>query len=86
MEPTPEAQEAFVRHVDARMRKTVWSQGGCKSWYIDATGRNSTLWPGFTFTFRHRVEHFEPGEYIAISRRALPAVTASTHSKEWVHA
>jgi len=28
------------------MRGAVWTAGGCDSWYLDATGRNSTLWPG----------------------------------------
>jgi hypothetical protein len=54
------------------MRGTVWTQGGCASWYIDATGRNSTLWPGATFTFRRRVAYFEPSEY-----RAIPQVRRS---------
>lgn len=72
VEPTPEAQAAFVQHVDTRMSGTVWAQGGCASWYIDATGRNSTLWPGATFTFRRRVAHFEPTEY-----RAIPRITGA---------
>lgn len=76
VEPTPEAQAEFIRDVDTRMSGTVWTQGGCASWYLDGTGRNSTLWPGFTFTFRQRVERFEPSEYIAITRRARPTVTA----------
>ena len=79
VEPTPEAQADFIQQVDTRMASTVWMQGGCVSWYQDATGRVSTLWPGFTFTFRRRVERFEPSEYVAIfphgHRRpaALPA-------------
>jgi len=34
------------------MQRTIWTTGGCASWYLDAHGRNTTLWPGFTFTFR----------------------------------
>src|SRR5262249_29593278 len=33
LEPRPEAQAAFLTHVDTRMRTTVWSTGGCSSWY-----------------------------------------------------
>ncbi|ASW55002.1 NAD(P)/FAD-dependent oxidoreductase [Plantactinospora sp. KBS50] len=51
VEPTPAAQDAFVAAVDRRMRHTVWTSGGCRSWYLDATGRNSTLWPGYTWTY-----------------------------------
>ena len=53
--PTPAAQTAFVREVDRRMRGSVWTAGGCRSWYLDRTGRNSTLWPGFTLPFRRRL-------------------------------
>jgi hypothetical protein len=67
VEPRPEVQADFVREVDERMRTTVWARGGCSSWYIDATGRNSTLWPGYTFSFRRRVASFEPPDYVAIA-------------------
>lgn len=63
VEPKPEAQAAFVADVDRRMEKTVWLKGGCRSWYLDSTGRNSTLWPGTPRQFRRRVAHFDPGEY-----------------------
>jgi cation diffusion facilitator CzcD-associated flavoprotein CzcO len=68
VEPRPEAQAAFVAEVDRKMEGTVWTAGRCASWYIDAKGRNSTLWPGFTFTFRRRVERFEPAEYLLTGR------------------
>lgn len=63
VEPRPEAQDAFVREVDVAMTNTVWTTGGCRSWYLDETGRNSTLWPGSVGSFRRRVEPFRPQEY-----------------------
>jgi cation diffusion facilitator CzcD-associated flavoprotein CzcO len=63
VEPRPEAQAAFVAAVDRRMARTVWITGGCRSWYLDETGRNSTLWPGSVGAFRRRVEPFRPEEY-----------------------
>jgi hypothetical protein len=24
---------------------------GCRSWYLDRNGRNTTLWPGFSFGY-----------------------------------
>ena len=63
VEPTPEAVERYTAEVDAKMRGTVWSQGGCSSWYLDAAGRNSALWPGFTFAYRRRSRRFRPGAY-----------------------
>lgn len=45
------AQERFVDGVARRMKRTVWSSG-CDSWYLDPeSGKNFTLWPGFTFEY-----------------------------------
>ncbi len=63
MEPTERAQRRWTELVDARMAGTVWAQGGCVSWYLDATGRNSTLWPGYATGFRLRLGRFRPGDY-----------------------
>src|SRR5690606_2526148 len=41
---------SFNGTVQARLKATVWQ--GCKSWYVDANGHNSTNWPGFTFGYR----------------------------------
>ncbi len=64
VEPRAEAQEAFVTNLDRKMEGTVWTAGGCASWYLDRRGNNSALWPGFTFTFKRRVEAFRPSEYV----------------------
>jgi cation diffusion facilitator CzcD-associated flavoprotein CzcO len=69
MEPTPRAQEAFVASVDRRMKGTVWTSGGCRSWYLDATGRNSTLWPGYTWSYWLRTRRFDPGAYRPVPLR-----------------
>lgn len=63
IEPTAEAQAAFIAQVDARMQGTVWLKGGCHSWYLDQTGRNSTLWPGSAIGYRRRSGRFDPTEY-----------------------
>jgi hypothetical protein len=39
--------------IDARSADTVWTTGGCESWYVDArTGRLTLLWPGFAHEFQ----------------------------------
>jgi cation diffusion facilitator CzcD-associated flavoprotein CzcO len=70
VEPRASAQAAFVAEVDRMMKGTVWTSGGCSSWYLDARGRNSAIWPGFTFTFKRRVERFDPSEYAVMARRS----------------
>ena len=65
VEIRPEIQEAFNTEMQKRMQGTVWTSG-CKSWYLDANGHNTTLWPGFTFEYRHRTRHFDPQHYALI--------------------
>jgi cation diffusion facilitator CzcD-associated flavoprotein CzcO len=57
-----EVVERFNAAIDRRMKDTVWTTG-CKSWYLDDTGRNGTLWPDWTFMFRRRAERFDSAEY-----------------------
>jgi cation diffusion facilitator CzcD-associated flavoprotein CzcO len=64
LEPRPGAQAAYVADVRKRMQGTVWTAGGCASWYLDRTGHNSTLWPDFSWRFRRRVSRLRPDEYL----------------------
>jgi cation diffusion facilitator CzcD-associated flavoprotein CzcO len=57
------AQARYNERVQHAMRGTVWTAGGCASWYIDRHGRNTTLWPGFTFKFRELTKSFDREHY-----------------------
>ncbi len=72
-EVRPDAQAAYNREIDARMPGTVWSAGGCRSWYLDRTGRNSTLWPGFSYPFRRLTRRFDADRYALRPRRPAAA-------------
>ncbi len=63
LQPRLAAQHAFASEVDRKMRGTVWTAGGCASWYLDATGRNSTLWPRSISAFRRRAARFVVDDY-----------------------
>ncbi|MCD2179319.1 alpha/beta hydrolase fold domain-containing protein [Rhizobium sp. C1] len=41
-----EKQDARIQ---MRLAQTVWN--GCKSWYVNEQGRNTTNWPGFTLSY-----------------------------------
>jgi len=44
-----------------KLARTVWNTGGCSSWYLHpASGRNATLWPGFTLDYRRTLRRFRP--------------------------
>jgi cation diffusion facilitator CzcD-associated flavoprotein CzcO len=62
IEPTAAAQRRHTARVDRAMAGTVWTSG-CASWYLDATGRNSTVWPGYATSFRMRLARFRPDDY-----------------------
>jgi hypothetical protein len=72
VEPRAEAQRAWNHEIQRRSQGTVWLTGGCKSWYIDRNGRNSTLWPDHTFRFFSALRKFDPTEYVTVPA-ALPA-------------
>jgi cation diffusion facilitator CzcD-associated flavoprotein CzcO len=71
LDTRPEAQAAFNATVQKRLRGTVWNEGGCSSWYLDAHGRNTTLWPGTSWSFRRATRRFDPAEHVM--RPPLPA-------------
>ncbi len=63
IEVRPEVQETFRDEIDAELAGSVWNSGGCSSYYLDASGRNSTIWPGFTWRYRQRTRHFDVAHY-----------------------
>ncbi|MDM4762172.1 NAD(P)/FAD-dependent oxidoreductase [Galbitalea sp. SE-J8] len=45
-------EDAWTAEIDHRSAGTVWTTGGCESWYVDRrTGRLTLLWPGFAHEF-----------------------------------
>ncbi len=64
VEPSSAAQIAYVSWIDRRLSTTVWNRGGCRSWYLDHTGRNSTLWPDGIGAFRRRVSVPQLADYV----------------------
>lgn len=64
IEPTEEAFDSWNAALQRRMGPTVWNTGGCSSWYLDEEGRNTTLWPSFTFLFRHLLHTFDVEKYV----------------------
>lgn len=63
LEVRREAVARWDAAVQAASEGTVWSSGGCRSWYLDATGRNAALWPWGTRRFEAATRRFDPGAY-----------------------
>jgi hypothetical protein len=65
----PDAQARYNQRLHARLARTVWASG-CSSWYRTRSGKNTTLWPGFTFEFRRRTRRFDEESYELIAEGA----------------
>jgi cation diffusion facilitator CzcD-associated flavoprotein CzcO len=77
VEPRAEVQATYNEEMRRRMQGTVWTSG-CASWYLDAGGMNSTLWPGFTWEYRWRTRHFDHANYLLTAgKTSREAVTMS---------
>ena len=73
-----EVEDDFNREIEDRMEGTVWTTGGCGSWYLDANGKNSTLWPGFSFELRWRTRKFDVAAYTTQSESSATAVARAS--------
>ncbi len=56
-------QAAYNEGLQGRLAGTVWDTGGCRSWYLDANGRDSVMWPDFTFRYRGLTRHLDPADF-----------------------
>jgi cation diffusion facilitator CzcD-associated flavoprotein CzcO len=70
LEVRPDAQATYNAEIQRRMRGTVWTSGGCASWYLDANGRVSALWPTYTWPFRRRTRRLDPAHHLLRPARA----------------
>jgi cation diffusion facilitator CzcD-associated flavoprotein CzcO len=57
-----EVQARYNDGLQEQLAGSVWASG-CSSWYLDASGKNRTLWPGFTFKFREATGEFSADDY-----------------------
>jgi cation diffusion facilitator CzcD-associated flavoprotein CzcO len=63
VEAKSSVQQAYNAEIQRKLVGTVWDVGGCQSWYLDKRGRNTTLWPTFTFTFINQLRTADLDEY-----------------------
>jgi cation diffusion facilitator CzcD-associated flavoprotein CzcO len=62
MDVKPEVQKAYNDDIQEKLKRTVWATG-CRSWYIAANGRNTTVWPGLTYTFWFKTKHIKASAF-----------------------
>lgn len=62
MQVREEVEHAYNERLQNAFRGTVW-MSGCRSWYLSKRGRNTALWPGFTFAFRRLTRRVKADDY-----------------------
>jgi cyclohexanone monooxygenase len=68
VEVRADKQREYNEKLQKHMRQTIWTTGGCSSWYLDKHGNNTTLWPSFTFVFRQLTRTFDLAAYRTTAR------------------
>jgi cation diffusion facilitator CzcD-associated flavoprotein CzcO len=82
IEVLSEVEQRYNLSLRARLERTVWASG-CTSWYRTKSGRNTTIWPHFTFVFRLLTRRARAADYrFAVgpseTPRLLPEASASS--------
>jgi hypothetical protein len=67
--PTRAAQDRNNAELQHDLARTVWSTGGCQSWYLDEHGVNRTLWSGMTWQYWLATRRIKASEYTFLGRR-----------------
>ncbi|HSW11958.1 MAG TPA: NAD(P)/FAD-dependent oxidoreductase [Solimonas sp.] len=69
LEVKRKVQDSYNAGLQQKLGGSVW-QSGCKSWYVNEAGKNTTLWPGFTFKFREQLRSIDLQNYAIEGQRA----------------
>lgn len=64
VEVKSDAEEAYTNMVHQEMKKTVWQNGGCNSWYKSKSGKVVAMFPGFTFSYLRMARHFKDHHHL----------------------
>jgi hypothetical protein len=59
-----DVHDRFNQKIQSDLKTTVWQSGGCHSWYQDAKGNNTTIWPDFTWVYMLLMRRFDAKSYI----------------------
>ena len=57
-----DVQENYNIEIQKRLSHTVWNSG-CVSWYQTSEGKNTSIWPGFTFQYWKRMKRLKKEDF-----------------------
>lgn len=61
----PAVHRDFNESLRERMLGSVW-KSGCESWYLEDNGKNTTLWPGYTFDYRLKTRRLDETDFLFV--------------------
>jgi cation diffusion facilitator CzcD-associated flavoprotein CzcO len=64
IEVSAQAQDDYMAFARSETGKTVWSLGGCTSWYQDASGEASGMWPRSMRSYRQLMARFDASHHV----------------------
>ncbi len=80
-------QDAYNAGLQKKLDHAIWASGGCASWYIDPkSGKNTTLWPGYTWQFRRGTAVFRMHDYEWLAHPAHAGAHAAAPSPQTIPA
>jgi len=88
VEVRPEVQQAWNQSLQRRFRRTVWQDkpGGspwqlpCTSWYVNAQGRNTALWPGLSAGYWLTMRRPRLADYLPAASTSGAAATPTVRA------
>ena len=74
-----EIQRQFNETIQAQLANMVWSDGGCKSYYLQhSNGKNTSIWPGSTIKFRKLTKKVRASDYQLVEPKFLTETVEET--------
>lgn len=73
VEVKDQSQMKYNAMIQSKSGGSVWDSG-CNSWYVNENGKNTALWPSFTWAFRQQTSRFDAEQYQCETSATLRAV------------
>ncbi|MFT4969425.1 MAG: cation diffusion facilitator CzcD-associated flavoprotein CzcO [Chitinophagales bacterium] len=71
IEIKPAVEKRFNQNLQKALKGTIWQKGACSSWYLTEAGKNTTMYPNFSFIFRHNTRRFDKQKHLTIPAQKL---------------
>ena len=54
-----DVEDEYNIKIQEQLKRSIWQVGECQSWYLNSNGLNTTMYPNFSFVFRHHMKTFK---------------------------